>query len=140
MRIYSTDDDELPIMDIASALDRAEQTDLSTTFTTKEIHMATKKSAPAAAPAEKPAKKTKAAAPEKEESAGTPRAVPEGHVSLADVAESLGITPAAARRKLRSSETPFKAEGQHGYYWKEGSKDLAAVKKFLTPAKEETAA
>lgn len=105
--------------------------------------MATKKNAAAPAPETKPTKKTKAAAPAPEKEKGTfgPRAVPEGHVGLAAVAEAAGMSPAAARRRLRASETSFKPEGQHGYYWKEGSKDLAAVKKYLAEAaKEEEAA
>lgn len=144
MRIHCTDDEEVPIMDIASALERAEQeTDLSTTFT-KEAPMATKKSAAAPTPEDKPAKKTKQAAapapaPEKEKGTFGPRAVPDGHVGLAAVAEELGMNPATARRRLRASETSFKNDGQHGYYWKEGSKDLAAVKKYLAESVKEEA-
>src|SRR5690349_19928665 len=110
MRIHSTDDEELPIMDLSQALDRAEDT-LSTPRHFKgEFHMATKKSAAAPTPtqAPAPAKKTKVAAapaPTPAPAPAVPRGVAEGHVSLKDIAESLGITPAAARWGLPASHT-----------------------------------
>lgn len=139
MRIHSTDDEGSGIMDLSQLLDRAD--DLSFNVHTGDFDMATKKAAapaPAAAPTA-PAKKTKAAAapapaaaaPAAEKTGG-PRAVPEGHVGLADVASSLGISPAAARRKLRASETSFK--GENGYAWKKDSAEHKAVVKHLTPA------
>lgn len=109
--------------------------------------MATKKSAAAAAAAPAPAapetkakKKTKAAAPapaaEPEKKAGGPRAVPEGHVGLNELAAELGTTPAAMRRKLRGMEGFSKPEGQHGWHFKNGSKELAAVRKAFAPEPE----
>jgi len=86
-----------------------------------------------------PAKKTKAAKPAaegKEKGVFGPRVVPEGHTGLNTLAEELGIKPAAARRKLRGIEGLTKPEGQHGWYWKDGSKDLASIRKALTPAAE----
>lgn len=101
-----------------------------------------------AKPAEKaaPAKKTvapKAAdkpaakpAAKKATSAG-PRglAVPEGHVGLDKIAKDLKTTPAALRRKLRNAENIEKPTSGV-WAWKEGSKDLEKVIKFLTPKAE----
>lgn len=84
---------------------------------------AVKKPAPKA---EKPAKK--------EASERHPRATPEGYVGLTELAAELDVKPAALRRKLRGLENIAKPEGQHGWYWKEGSKDLAAVRKALAKA------
>lgn len=151
MRTRCTDDIDDDIMDFAQALDCAILNDDFSTPLTKESKMATKKSTaqqPAAqAPAPAPVKKGKQAAapapaPETEKGVFGPRAVPDGHIGLAALAEELGMSPAAARRKLRASETSFKAEGQHGYYWKEGSKDLANVRKYLQtePEKEKATA
>lgn len=90
--------------------------------------------ADAAAPAEKPAKAAKAPKAAKEDKAPAakrgPRAAPEGYVGIAQLAEELGVTPAALRRKLRSNESIAKGEG-FTWAWKDGSKELAAVKKAL---------
>ncbi len=137
MRVKSTDDDDGDIMDSSEALAKAEETTSTQPFL-QEIEMAaTKKvkSAPAKAEAKAaPAKKAKAA--KKEKGVFGPRAVPEGHTGINALAEKLGIKPAVARRKLRGIEGINKPEGQHGWYWKDGSKELATVTKALTPAAE----
>lgn len=48
-------------------------------------------------------------------------------VSLKALAEELGISPAAARRKLRSAE--IERDGR--WAWKDGSRDLTKVRKVL---------
>lgn len=62
-----------------------------------------------------------------------PRATPEGHTGITALAEELGTTPAILRRRLRASEIQ-KPEGQTGWYWKDGSRELANVKKALAKA------
>lgn len=90
----------------------------------------------AEAPAEKPAKAAKAEKPAKapaEKAAGAkrgPRTAPEGYVGIAQLAEELGIGASALRRKLRANESIAKGEG-FTWAWKDGSKELAAVKKAL---------
>lgn len=76
----------------------------------------------------------KAEKPKKEASERHPRATPEGYIGLNELAAELAAKPAALRRKLRGLENIAKPEGQHGWYWKEGSKDLAAVRKALAKA------
>lgn len=137
MRIHCTDDEQADIMDLSEALDLSAQHPDDEPNLNLENHMATKKSAPAAAPA--PA----AAAPAAETAAATggPRAIPEGHTGLNTLAEKFGTTPAAMRRKLRGMEGFSKPEGQHGWYWKDGSPELAAVTKaFTEPAPAPAAA
>lgn len=82
------------------------------------------------APAPKPAK----AAAKKEG-----RATPEGYVGLNELAKEFDTSTAVIRRKLRNSDLE-KPEG-HSWQFKDGSKDLAAVRKLLTvkPAKEAAA-
>jgi len=142
MRIKSTDDENTDIMDASEALDLANERSPST-FLLENLMTATKKTKSTAADkagaSAAPAKKTKAAAKpaaKKEKGVFGPRAVPEGHTGINALAEKIGITPAVARRKLRGMENMSKPEGQHGWYWKDGSKDLAAVTKALTPAAE----
>lgn len=78
-----------------------------------------------------PAKKS---APAKKAETKSPRATPEGHIGLSELAAELDLKPAALRRRLRETESIAKPEGQHGWFWKEGSKDLAAVRKALAKA------
>ena len=78
----------------------------------------------------KPATKKEPAA----EKVSRPRGTPEGHIGLKELAEETGLKPGALRRKLRSLENITKPEGQHGWVWKEGSRDLAAVRKALAKA------
>lgn len=92
---------------------------------------------PAAKKADKPAKEEGKKAKKELPAGFGPREIPEGHTGLAALAEAAGRTPAAARRILRANEVA-KPEGQHGWYWKDGSKDLKAIEKLLT--KEEAAA
>ena len=132
------------IMDASEVFAKADELDQSTFLlenhmaaTKKTKSPAADKAAPAGKAAAAPAKKTKAAKPaDKEKGVFGPRAVPEGHTGINALAEKLGITPAIARRKLRGMEGMTKPEGQHGWSWKDGSKDLAAVTKALTPAAE----
>lgn len=137
MRVRSSEDEIEDIMDASEALDLANEKDPSSTFLLENLMAAAKKTKPAADKAA-PVKKTKTAAKPaaKEKGVFGPRAVPEGHTGINALAETLGITPAVARRKLRGMENMTKPEGQHGWYWKDGSKDLAAVTKALTPAAE----
>lgn len=143
MRVRSTDDESDDIMGMPDFLDFD-----STTETFLENDMtAVKKATPAKtvktkAPAEatttvktKGGKAAPAAAPaEKAKGVFGPRVVPEGYIGLNALAEEAGIKPAAARRKLRGLEGMTKPEGQHGWYWKDGSKDLAKVRAALKQA------
>lgn len=146
MRLRSSDYEDDDIMALSDVLDNDDF--LSSTELLENDMTAVKKATAAdkAAPKTKtkavasaPAKKTKAAKPAaegKEKGVFGPRVVPEGHTGLNTLAEELGIKPAAARRKLRGVEGLTKPEGQHGWYWKDGSKDLASIRKALTPAAE----
>lgn len=78
----------------------------------------------AAAPAAKEATKVKKTAAPKEDTG-------DGLVTLAQLAEELGITPSVARRKLRTLLGESREEKTR-YVWKEGSKDLEKVRKHLT--------
>lgn len=140
MRIRSSDDDNDDIMGLSDLLDN---TDFSTELLLENDMVAVKKPAAAAKTAVAPKTKAttvKAAKPAAAEGKAKgvfgPRVVPEGYTGLNTLAEQAGITPAAARRKLRGMEGMTKPEGQHGWYWKDGSKDLEKVKKALAPAKE----
>lgn len=64
-----------------------------------------------------------------------PREVPEGHTGLAALAEAAGRTAASARRILRGSDIT-KPEGQHGWFWKDGSKELKKVEALLAVKEE----
>lgn len=75
-------------------------------------------------------------AAQKETTERHPRATPEGSVGLTELAAEMGIKPAALRRKLRGLENIVKPEGQHGWYWKDGSRDLASVRKALASKAE----
>ncbi len=90
-----------------------------------------KSKAKAKASKKKVAAKKKAApvAKKKAKSASKPREVEEGMVSLAALSDQLGITPATARRKLRTAEYD-KGEGR--WKWKEGSAALKQVTKILS--------
>lgn len=57
-----------------------------------------------------------------------PQEVPEGHVSVAELAEEAEITAQSARVKLRSSEVE-RPEGR--WIWKEGSKELKKAREVL---------
>lgn len=135
MRVRSSDEENEDIMDVSEALILAED---NSEFLLLEDIMAAVKKVPSAgkeavekkAPA---AKKVKVAEGEKAKGVFGPRVVPEGFVGLNTLATELGITPAVARRKLRGMEGMTKPAG-HGWCWKEGSKDLNAVRKALTPS------
>lgn len=87
------------------------------------------------APEEKAQKKAAPKA-QKETTERHPRATPEGSVGLTELAAEMGIKPAALRRKLRGLENIVKPEGQHGWYWKDGSRELASVRKALASKAE----
>jgi hypothetical protein len=57
-----------------------------------------------------------------------PQEVPEGHTSVAQLAEEAEITPQSARVKLRTSEVE-RPEGR--WVWKNGSSALKAARKIL---------
>ena len=127
--------EEVDIMTIAQAQHQAESEADYISLTREEDNiMATPKkltkkpATAAAAPAAKKAT-TKAAT----ESKRGPRATPEGYIGLNDLAKEFKTTAGALRRKLRNSEIE-KPEG-HGWNFKDGSKELAAVRKLLS-AKE----
>lgn len=114
-----TVDDEGDIIDLSRAIQRAQ--DEIDFLNSKEDEMATKvkKTQDTTKKAETPEKKVPRA-----------RRVPEGYVGIKDLAKELNLSPTAIRRKLRTSEVE-KPEGQFGWFWKEGSKALASVKKAL---------
>lgn len=131
VRTWEDDDNNGYIMDPSGLLDDPDYSfnDLP------EYDMAlVKKSTEKQTPADKPAKVTKApkVAADKPKRVFGPRVVPEGFVGLAALAAEFDLKPAVIRRRLRTAEGLTKPEGQHGWYWKDGSKDLAAVRKALT--------
>lgn len=145
MRVRSSDCEDDDIMTLSDVLDNDDflSTELlENDMTAVKKATAADKAAPKTktkAVAAAPDKKTKVSKPVaegKEKGVFGPRVVPEGFTGLNTLAEELGIKPAAARRKLRGIEGLTKPDGQHGWYWKDGSKDLAAIRKALTPAAE----
>lgn len=67
----------------------------------------------------------------KQKNGGAPRGpqeVPDGMISIAQLAEEAEITPQSARVKLRSSDVN-RPEGR--WLWKKGSGDLKAARKVL---------
>lgn len=76
-------------------------------------------------------KKVKDETPEVKER--TPRSAPEGMVGINELAAELRITPSVLRRKLREMEGLVKPEGQFGWAWKEGSRELTSLRKKLAP-------
>ncbi len=144
MRLKTSEDEFDDTMDPSEFFDNADsltetsllENDMTAVKKTKDTTAktpATEKKVKTVAPA------TKAAAPATDAKAKGvfgPREVPEGFTGLNTVAEQVGITPAAARRKLRGQTEIVKPEGQHGWYWKDGSKELAKVTKLLTPTAE----
>jgi len=135
MRIRSSEDENDGIMTVSEVLEQLTEDSDPNLFTGESI-MATKKTKAAAAPEETTkTKKTKAAKPEAkatEKAKGTfgPRQLPDGYVGVAKLAEDSKLAPAIVRRKLRGLEGIEK--GEHGWAWKEGSKDYAKVLKALT--------
>lgn len=131
MRVRSSDDENLDIMELSEAITLAEDD----SYQLPENEMAATKKEPKtpAKPEDTPAKKTKAVKTSAPEAKGTfgPREVPEGHTGIAILAEETGLTASVIRRKLRTMEGVSKPEGQHGWYWKNGSKELAAIRKAL---------
>lgn len=121
-----TVDDEGDIIDLSRAIQRAQ--DEIDFLNSKEDEMATKVKKTQDTPKKVTKKTQKAEAPEKK--IARPRRVPEGYVGIKDLAKELNLSPIAIRRKLRTSEVE-KPEGQFGWFWKEGSKALASVKKAL---------
>ena len=89
--------------------------------------MATKKAAPAANSAP-PTTTEKTPAPAKAE-------VDPNVVTLAEVCKEVGTTGTVARRKLRAAK--LQRDGR--WAWPKGSKELAEVKKLITPKEEEEA-
>lgn len=85
----------------------------------------TGKKAPAETVGKKVAKEVK---PEKK--AFGPRKPAEGFIGVNELAEELGMEPAALRRKLRKMDSATREEGA-AWAWKENSKELAAIKKQL---------
>lgn len=128
---FTIDDDE-DRMDLSRALlrvqDELDQLHLENDMTAIKKHAKASDETPKT---QKAASKIKAEAPERH-----PRATPEGSVGLTELAAEMGIKPAALRRKLRGLENIFKPEGQHGWYWKDGSRDLASVRKALAAKAE----
>lgn len=82
--------------------------------------------------ATKVVKKVKKVAAKKESNGGGaargPQEVPEGMVSVAELAEEAEITPQSARVKLRASDVD-RPEGR--WLWKKGSSSLKAARKVL---------
>src|SRR3954470_22016876 len=140
MIVRSSDDGKGNIMSLSDAINMAEDTFQPTTEGTDMT--AKKKEAKAEPKAKdkkadaKPAAKEAKGKKELPEGFG-PRAVPDGHTGLAAICEEMKLKPTVARRKLRAAEVE-KPEGQHGWYWKDGSKDLKKIREILT-AKEEAA-
>jgi hypothetical protein len=60
-----------------------------------------------------------------------PREIPEGHTGLAALAEAAGRSPRLPRVASCAPTRSAKPEGQHGWYWKDGSKDLKKVAELL---------
>lgn len=124
-----SDDNDSGRMSLSEALLKA-QDDYHQPFESEEMTAVKKAKAPAATK-----KVVKKEAPvEATKTAGVPRGTPEGHVGLNELATELETTPAVLRRRLRGLEGVSKPEGQHGWYWKDGSKELASVRKSLSKA------
>jgi len=107
--------------------------------TSEDNIMATLKKEPTktTAPVKAPASASKPKAESKEPKAKGPRAIPEGYIGLETLAAEFKTTAVAIRRKLRNSDIT-RPEGS-GWSFKDGSKDLAAVRKLLAapePKKE----
>lgn len=127
MRVRSSDDDNGDIMNPSGLLDDPDFfNDLP------EYDMALFKKSVDKTPVDKPVKVAKVANPDKPKGKFGPRVVPEGFIGLDALAVELGLKPAVARRKLRTAEGVTKPEGQHGWFWKEGSRELASIRKTLT--------
>lgn len=128
MRVRTSEDENDDIMDTSGLLDGPDYLFNDSL----ENDMALVKKATDKPVADKP---TKVAKPTSDKPKGVfgPRVVPEGYVGLEALATELGIKPAVIRRKLRTMEGITKPEGQHGWYWKDGSRDLANIRKALTP-------
>ena len=101
----------------------------TTTTTPKEKKMATKKKASKKKSAKKVSKKKGGKKVKKAAAKKTSAAKTEGGVTLADLAAEAKITGQKARQKLRAAGIE-RAEGSR-WSWKEGSKDLKAVRKAL---------
>ena len=132
-----TIDDDGDRMDLSRALSKVRD-EIDNLYHLENDMTAVKKPTAVEKPATKAADETvKKPATKKEpaaEKVSRPRGTPEGHISLKELAEETGLKPGALRRKLRSLENITKPEGQHGWVWKEGSRDLAAVRKALAKA------
>lgn len=128
MRVRSSEDENADIMDPSGLFD-----DLDLFNETQEYDMALFKKS-VKEPAEKAPKvpKVKAETTEKPKGKFGPRVVPEGFVGLDALAVEFNLKPAVVRRKLRTAEGVTKPEGQHGWFWKDGSRELANIRKVLT--------
>lgn len=131
MRIKFTDDENDDIIDPSEFLNNF---DFPTDFQPENEMAAVKKEA--SAKAEPKVKAPKVKVEKTAKGVFGPREIPEGYVGLNALAEELGITASVARRKLRGLEGVTKPEGQHGWYWKDGSRELNNIRKALTPAAE----
>lgn len=135
MRVRSTEDENDDIMDASEALSMADDTEDSTYFLENDMAAVKKtpvaKSTPVKDQDVKAPKAVKAAKDPAVKGVFGPRAIPEGHVGIHALATELGISPSVARRNLRGMEGMTKPEGQHGWYWKDGSKELTALRKKL---------
>lgn len=140
MRVRSTDDGNDDIMDVSEALDHLQDDDFIPLNQTEHDMTATKKTKPAAKPAAeaKPAKKAAAKKTEGKKGTFGPRTLPEGYVGIDKLAKDSKLKPAVLRRKLRSLDGVEK--GDHGWAWKEGSKDYDKVLKAVTAKPEKAAA
>lgn len=131
MRIRSSDDENEDIMNPSGLLDDPDFFNDS-----PEYDMSLFKKSVDKATVDKPVKESKAKAPkaavDKPKGQFGPRVVPDGFVGLEALAVELGIKPSVARRKLRTAEGVTKPEGQHGWYWKDGSRELTNIRKILT--------
>jgi len=137
MRIRTSDDENGDIMDPSRLEDLDsfnETTEYDMALFKKSTDKPVDKPAKAAAPA-KVVKAPKEPKTDKPKGKFGPRVVPEGFIGLDALAVELGLKPAVARRKLRTAEGVTKPEGQHGWYWKDGSRELASIRKVLS-AKE----
>jgi len=120
---FTNDDDELN-MTLSKALQQAEDKSTYLENEMPDIENTEKKVAKKKVKTEvKPAAKAK-------KSNLPVREIPEGYIGLTSLAIELGMQPATLRRRLRTLEVT-KPEGQHGWMWKENSKELKDLRKSL---------
>jgi len=135
MRVRSSDDEVDDIMETSEIFDNP---DIFNDLQEYDMALFKKADKPEAEKIAKPAVKTVKPKTEKSDKPkGTfgPRQVPEGFVGLDALAKEFDLKPSVVRRKLRTAEGVTKPEGQHGWYWKDGSRELASIRKVLAPPK-----